>query len=93
MLTHSRANVDVRVIHVGDRADRDFRPFPAIPVVVSEFTRTDVSAVVPVTRFAREGAGVDLTLRVENLFDRKYESTFNFLTPRRTVLAGARATF
>ena len=39
------------------------------------------------------GRAVALTLRVENVFDVDYQSVFNFLSPRRTILAGARATF
>jgi outer membrane cobalamin receptor len=81
------------VIHVGDRADRDFRPFPAVPVVDTAYTRVDVSGVLPLGQFAGRVAGADLTLRVENVFDKKYQSVFNFLTPRRTVLVGARLTF
>jgi len=30
---------------------------------------------------------------VENLFDTNYQSVFNFLSPRRTILVGARARF
>ena len=47
----------------------------------------DLSAEAPLPR------AVTLTLRVENLFDADYQSVFNFLSPRRTILAGARATF
>jgi vitamin B12 transporter len=89
----AHGNFDVRVIHVGDRADRDFRPFPAVPVVDTAYTRVDVSGVLPLGQFAGRVAGADLTLRVENVFDKKYQSVFNFLTPRRTVLVGARLTF
>src|SRR5262245_18531836 len=88
-----RGNFDVRVTHVGDRADRDFRPFPAVPVVDTAYTRVDVSGVLPLSQLALGVAGADLTLRVENLFDTQYQSVFNFLTPRRTVLVGARVSF
>ena len=91
--SEARGNFDVRVIHVGDRADRDFRPFPAVPVVDTAYTRVDVSGGLPLGQFAPRAAGAELTLRVENLFDKKYQSVFNFLTPRRTVLVGARVTF
>jgi vitamin B12 transporter len=89
----ARGNFDVRVIHVGDRADRDFRPFPALPVVDTAYTRVDAGGALPLGQFASKAAGAELTLRVENLFDTKYQSVFNFLTPRRMVLVGARVTF
>jgi vitamin B12 transporter len=88
-----RARVDLRVLHVGSRTDRDFSPFPALPVVSPAYTRADLGADVP---FSVGGSGIksaDLTLHVENLFDTNYEAVYNFLSPRRTILAGARLTF
>jgi vitamin B12 transporter len=90
---NARGSVDLRFVHVGDRPDRDFRPYPAKPVVVDAFTRTDLSGVLPLAQFAPRLDGAELTLRVENLFDKEYQSVFNFLTPRRMVLVGARMTF
>jgi vitamin B12 transporter len=91
--TGSYGNLDVRVIHVGERADRDFRPFPAVAVVDPAYTRADLGATLPLGRFDNRFTGAELTLHVENLFDTDYQSVFNFLSPRRTVLAGARVTF
>lgn len=88
-----RARLDLRVTRVGERADRDFRPFPAKAVVDPAYTRADLAAAVPLRAVAPRLAGAELTLRVENLFDADYQSVFNFLSPRRTVLAGARLTF
>jgi outer membrane cobalamin receptor len=88
-----RGSVDVRVTRVGKRTDRDFRPYPAIPVVDSAYTRTDLGADLPLVQISPALRGADLTLHVENLFDVNYQSVFNFLSPRRTVLAGARLTF
>jgi vitamin B12 transporter len=88
----AKGSVDVRVLHEGDRPDRDFRPFPATPVVVAAYTRTDVGAVLPLAQFSPSAKGAEFTLRVENLFDVKYQSVFNFLTPRRMILGGARVT-
>ena len=89
----ARGRLDVRVIHVGDRPDRDFRAFPAVAVVQPAYTRTDLGGALPLAALARQLAGAELTLHVENLFDVRYESVFNFLSPRRTVLAGARVSF
>lgn len=86
-------SVDVHVTHVGARSDRDFRPFPAVPVVDPAYTRTDAGATLRLDAIAPSARGTELTLHVENLFDVPYNSVFNFLSPRRTVLAGARITF
>jgi vitamin B12 transporter len=89
----SRGSVDVRLNHVGKRTDRDFRPYPATPVDVDEYTRTDVGGELMLISRTSPRAGVGLTLRVENLFDVSYQSVFNYRSPGRTVLAGARLTF
>ena len=86
-------SLDLRAIHVGVRTDRDFRPYPAVPVVVAAYTRTDFAASLPLRRLLTAARGAELTVRVENLFDVEYQSAFNFLTPRRTILGGVRMTF
>ena len=88
-----RGSLDLRVTRVGDRTDRDFRPYPAVAVVDPAYTRTDLGGSLPLRQFDARLADADLTLHVENLFDVNYQSVFNFLSPRRTVLAGARVTF
>ena len=87
------ASLDVRAIHVGERTDRDFRPFPALPVVDPAYTRIDVGGDVPLRGLAPRLDGAAITLHVENLFDTNYQSVFNFLSPRRTILVGARTSF
>jgi vitamin B12 transporter len=89
----SKGALDVRVTHIGDRADRDFRPFPAKPVVDPAYSITNVGGRLPLGDFEPRLDNVELTLRVENLFDKTYQSVFNFLSPRRTVLLGGKVTF
>jgi vitamin B12 transporter len=89
----SIGGVDIHFIHVGERSDRDFRPFPFVAVVDSAYTRTDVGATLQLGRFSPRLATTELTFHAENLFDAKYESVFNFLSPRRTLLIGARSSF
>ncbi|HEX4684894.1 MAG TPA: TonB-dependent receptor [Gemmatimonadaceae bacterium] len=89
----SDGSIDVRVTHVGARVDRDFRPFPALSVIDPAYMRTDVGATLPLADFSSAMRGVELTLHVENLFDANYQSVYNFLSPRRTVLVGGRMTF
>jgi vitamin B12 transporter len=89
----SRGSIDLRVLRVGRRTDRDFTPFPALPVVDPAYTRTDVGADLPLRVGGTGIKTFDLTLHVENLFDTSYQSVYKFLSPRRTVLTGARLTF
>ncbi|MEX2151689.1 MAG: TonB-dependent receptor [Gemmatimonadaceae bacterium] len=86
-----RLSAAARVLAVGIRHDRDFRPFPATPVTLPSYERIDLGAEyrLPTSRVARSS----LTLRVENLTDEKYQNVFNFLAPRRTVAIGVRSMF
>ncbi|HVZ78657.1 MAG TPA: TonB-dependent receptor [Gemmatimonadaceae bacterium] len=86
-----RGSLDVRFTYVGERADRDFRPYPAVPVTLPSYLRVDLGGSLDISH-AADGTGTALTLRIENLTDRHYQSVFNFLAPGRTVLAGLRAT-
>jgi vitamin B12 transporter len=88
-----RAAADVRLNHVGNRTDRDFRPYPALPVIVDAYTRTDVGGEVTVASRSENVSAAVLTARIENLFDVRYESVFNFRTPGRTILLGVRLSF
>lgn len=83
-----RGSASVTVNYVGERDDRDFRPFPAVPVVLGGYATTDASVDVRV--IDRPASPVALTLRVENVFDRAYQAVQGFAAPGRTVLAGVR---
>ncbi|MDB4907584.1 MAG: TonB-dependent receptor [Gemmatimonadetes bacterium] len=80
----TRAHVEARALFVGSRTDKDFAPFPAVPVVVAGYTRIDLGADLALTRKAA------LTLAIENLNDARYETVYGFRTPRRMILAGLR---
>ncbi len=80
---------NARVMFVGARGDRDFRPYPATPVTLRAYQRVDVGAeyLLPARRTMR----TRLTVRVENLQNTGYQTVFNFLAPRRTISVGVRA--
>ena len=88
-----RGSLDVRLNHVGTRSDRDYRPYPAVPVQDPAYDRVDLGANLPLADVTARLTGLEATVHVENLFDARYQSVFNFLSPRRTILAGARARF
>ncbi|HVA58709.1 MAG TPA: TonB-dependent receptor [Gemmatimonadaceae bacterium] len=85
----SHGSVDVQFAYVGRRADRDFRPYPAVAVTMPAYLRVDLGASYPVTPLPGD-RGTTLTLRVQNLTGARYQSVFNFLAPGRTILAGFR---
>ena len=83
------ANFSVTATYVGARPDIDFAQFPSPRVTLPAYTKVDLAAEYPLTRFSR--AGLTLNARVDNVFDRKYEEVLHFATPRRTLFVGARA--
>jgi vitamin B12 transporter len=84
-----RGSAALTVNYVGDRDDRDFRAFPATPVVLGGYATLDAATDVRVLQ-AGASTPVALTFRVENLLDREYEAVKNYVAPGRTILAGVR---
>jgi vitamin B12 transporter len=87
----SRFSAAARFLVVGQRTDRDFRPFPATPVTLPAYQRIDLGGeyalyVTPAVLSA-------VTFRVENLQNTGYQNVFNFLAPRRTISLGVRSSF
>jgi vitamin B12 transporter len=86
-----RAGVVLTV--VGGRDDLRFGVFPEPTrrVTLPSYATVDLSAGW--TLFAPRGAapGLDLTARVENLFDASYQQAVNFHSPGRTIIVGAAA--
>jgi vitamin B12 transporter len=89
--SRSHGEFDLGVSYVGRRADRDFRTFPAVAVVMPAYLRVDAGATYPLAARA-SGHGAALTLRVQNVAGTRYQSVFNFLAPGRVVGLGLRAT-
>jgi vitamin B12 transporter len=88
-----RGRAMLLVHYVGRRQDRDYRGWPPAVVELGDYARVDLGGELPLTSRGPGRPATALTLRVENLFDREYQSVFNFLSPRRTVLGGVRAEF
>lgn len=79
-----------RATYVGHREDRLFHGAPNFDteaVTLDPYTKLDLSLVAPISR------PIDLTLRLDNVFDARYQSVAGFATPGRTILAGLRASF
>ncbi len=73
---------------VGERADRDFVPFPAVPVTLPGYTKVDFSFVEPIPSHIR--GGVSIEGRVDNVFGAKYQEIDHFAAPGRMVFIGVR---
>ena len=73
---------------VGERADRDYVPYPAVPVTLPGYTKVDFSFVEPIPSHIR--GGVSLEGRVDNLFGAKYQEIDHFAAPGRMVFIGVR---
>lgn len=88
-----RGDVAVAVRYTGGRVDQDFAVFPAALVTLPSHTVVDASAAWRLA--ARHGAlpGLQLSGRVENLFDTRYEDVLHFPAPHRTLLVGGVLTF
>jgi vitamin B12 transporter len=84
--------------YVGDRDDEDFSVFPGRRVVLPAYVRVDVAGELPLVGGGGVAGGggarprVTATLRVENLFDARYEQVLHFPARRRAVVVGLRLT-
>jgi outer membrane cobalamin receptor len=81
----------LRLQSVGARHDRDYSSFPSTAVTLPAYQRLDLAGeyALPLEGGGRRTA---LSLRVENALNAYYQTVYGFLSPRRTVTLGARAT-
>lgn len=70
--------------YVGKRDDDDFDSFPARRVSLHDYVLASLSGRVPI------GGHVDLTARVENLFDASSEDVFGYRTQGISAFGGVR---
>lgn len=87
----SRLRAFANVLVVGRRDDADFRPFPAERVSLPAAATLDLAAEVQLTEPHGGDPDLALRLRVENLFDRQYETIVGFPARGRAFFAGVRA--
>jgi vitamin B12 transporter len=76
---------------VGSREDVRFAAFPdpSRRVTLPSYATLDLSGSVVVLLPRGNVPGLDLTARVENLFDKSYGQAANYRSPGRTILVGA----
>jgi len=84
----SRVGATMRM--VGKRDDRDFAN--DVRVTLPSYMLLDLSGDFALTAVSHALTPLFLTARIDNVFDREYESAFGFDAPSRRVLVGMRAT-
>ena len=84
----SAVGLDVSARRTGEREDRDFSTYPAIPVKLPAYTVVDLSASFEVAGSGSGRPGLTLTVRAENLFDAVYEEVWGFRAPGRGLYVG-----
>lgn len=83
----SLATLDLGFRWVDEREDRDFSTWPASPVVLPAYSTVDLGAKVRLA--GQDGArAAYLTVRAENLLDRKYQEVWGFSAPGRGIYVG-----
>jgi vitamin B12 transporter len=86
-----RGRIGAVLTVVGDRDDLRFGQFPepTVRMTLPSYATLDLSGGW--TLLAPRGAtpGLDLTARVENLFDASYQQAVNYRSPGRTIVLGA----
>ncbi|MBA3260084.1 MAG: TonB-dependent receptor [Gemmatimonadales bacterium] len=76
---------------IGDRDDLRFAQFPepSLRVELPAYATVDLHGRLTVLRPGRGAApGLDLTARVENLFDEEYQQAASYPSPRRAIFLG-----
>ena len=84
----SGARLTLVAAFVGERADRDYVPYPAVPVTLPGYTKVDFSFVQPIPSHVR--GGIWLEGRVDNVFGASYQEIDHFAAPGRMVFIGVR---
>jgi vitamin B12 transporter len=77
---------------VGARADRDFATYPATRVTLPRYTLVSLEGSWSLDRAAGRRPGVEISVRGDNLLNRRYEEVVGFPAPGRAVYVGARVT-
>jgi vitamin B12 transporter len=75
--------------YVGERPDYDFNQFPSPVVTLPAYTKVDLAASRNLLS-SSVGRSLSVTIRVDNLLDKKYEDVLHYPAPRRSYLIGAR---
>ena len=88
-----RAQLGGSLTYVGRRDDVDFNQFPSQRIELPAYTIVDVAGEAELLRPGAGRPGVSAVVRVENLFDHRYDQVVGFPGRGRGVFGGARLHF
>ncbi|MFL5403291.1 MAG: TonB-dependent receptor [Gemmatimonadales bacterium] len=88
-----RATLGGSVTYVGKRDDVDFNQFPSRRAELPGYALVDLAGEIELVRSGPGRPGVSGVLRIENLFDKRYDQVVGFSGRRRGVFGGARFQF
>lgn len=83
-----RGSLHLGIGYVGDRVDIDFQSFQRVEA--RSYTRVDLSGELGLFATPGHASPVELTARVENLFDTRYQQIYGYRSPGRALLVGVR---
>ncbi len=84
---NEKTNFNLQLRYVGERDDKDFSTYPAARVTIPEYTLVNFAASYRFLNY------LELTARIENLFDKQYEEVLYYGTLGRSFYAGLSLTF
>ena len=90
LYTRGRVTLDARWQYVGERADLDFASFPSTRVMLESYQRFDLG--VALRTHALRSQPLGLTVRLENLLDRRYQEVLRYPARGRSVWLGLDST-
>jgi len=79
---NNRTNFNLQLQYVGKREDKDFSVFPAQRVIMPDYTLVNFSVSYKFSDY------LELTARIDNLFDKQYEEVLYYGTLGRCFYAG-----
>lgn len=79
---NDRTNFNLQLRYVGERDDKDFSTYSASRVTLSDYTLVNLSASYKLFNY------LELTARIENLFDKQYEEVLYYGTLGRSFYVG-----
>lgn len=84
---NEKVNFNLRLRYVGERDDKDFSIYPSVRVAIPDYTLVNLAAGYKIFNY------LELTARVENLFDKQYEEVLYYGTLGRSFYAGIKIDF
>ncbi len=84
---NEKANFNLQLRYVGERDDKDFSIYPSARVTIPDYTLLNLAASYKIFNY------LELTARVENLFDKQYEEVLYYGTLGRSFYVGMNLSF